>query len=49
MNQSVTQWVNSVAGSNAALDWITTIASQFGVPVLTLLLPCNGEAIASGI
>ena len=38
MDQSITQWVNSFAGSNYALDRIMIAASQFGVPLLILLV-----------
>ena len=38
MDQSITQWVNSFAGSNAILDWIMIVASEFGVPTLIIFV-----------
>jgi len=38
MDQSITQWVNSFAGSNAILDWTMIAASEFGVPALILFV-----------
>lgn len=38
MDQSITQWANSFAGSSSALDWIMIAASQFGVPLLILFV-----------
>lgn len=38
MDQSITQWANSFAGSNASVDWIMIAASEFGVPVLILFV-----------
>lgn len=38
MDQSITQWANSFAGSNAISDWIMIAASEFGVPVLILFV-----------
>lgn len=38
MDQSITQWANSFAGSNAILDRIMVAASQYGVPLLILFV-----------
>lgn len=38
MDQSITQWVNSFAGHSAILDWIMIVASEFGVPLLILVV-----------
>ena len=38
VDQSVTHWVNSFAGSNGILDWIMIAASQYGVPLLILIV-----------
>ncbi len=38
MDQSITQWVNSFAESNAVVDWTMIAASQMGVPLLILLV-----------
>jgi len=38
MDQSITQWANSFAGGNSVLDRIMIAASQFGVPLLILLV-----------
>ncbi len=38
MDQIITQWTNAPAGSHALVDWIMVGASQFGVPLLVLLV-----------
>ena len=38
MDQALTQWVNSVARSNALLDSVMIAASKFGVPLLVALV-----------
>jgi len=38
MDQSITQWINAPAGSHVLLDSIMIAASQFGVPLLVLLV-----------
>jgi len=38
MDQSITQWVNSFAGSNGILDRIMIVSSEFGVPTLIILV-----------
>ncbi|MHB8885983.1 MAG: phosphatase PAP2 family protein [Methylovirgula sp.] len=37
MDQAITHWINSFAGSNVALDSIMIMASLFGVPLLILV------------
>lgn len=38
MDQIVTEWINGPAGSNGLLDSIMTTATQYGVPLLVLLV-----------
>lgn len=38
MDQAVTRWVNSLAGSNVPLDLCMIAATRFGVPLLVLLV-----------
>jgi undecaprenyl-diphosphatase len=38
MDQTITQWINSPASSNVLLDSIMVMATQFGVPLLVLLV-----------
>src|SRR3977135_3901503 len=38
MDQALTQWINSVAGSNALLDSVMIVATQAGVPLLVVLV-----------
>jgi undecaprenyl-diphosphatase len=38
MDQAITQWINSVAGSNALLDFVMIAASKVGVPLLVALV-----------
>jgi undecaprenyl-diphosphatase len=38
MDQALTQWINRPAGGNGLLDALMTGASQFGVPLLVLLV-----------
>src|SRR5229473_3503222 len=38
MDQAITEWINSFAGSNAALDSIMIIATKVGVPLLVALV-----------
>jgi len=38
MDQAFTQWINSVAGSNALLDSVMIAASKVGVPPLVALV-----------
>jgi undecaprenyl-diphosphatase len=38
MDQAITQWINTPAGSNVLLDSIMVPATQFGVPLLVLLV-----------
>jgi len=38
MDQIITQWINSLAGSSLLLDSIMATATQFGVPLLVLLV-----------
>jgi undecaprenyl-diphosphatase len=38
MDQSITQWVNSFAGTNAIVDWTMVAASEIGVPFLILFV-----------
>lgn len=38
MDQAITHWINAPAGSNVLLDMAMTTATQFGVPVLVLLV-----------
>lgn len=38
VDQAITQWINAPAGGNVLLDSIMIAASQFGVPLLVLLV-----------
>jgi undecaprenyl-diphosphatase len=38
MDQAITHWINSLAGSNAALDLIMIMATNGGVPLLVALV-----------
>ena len=38
MDQIVTQWINGAAGNHPFLDMVMIAASQFGVPVLVLVV-----------
>jgi undecaprenyl-diphosphatase len=38
MDQTITGWINTPAGSDVLLDWIMVMATQFGVPLLVLLV-----------
>jgi undecaprenyl-diphosphatase len=38
MDQAITRWINAPAGSNVLLDSIMVMTTQFGVPVLVLLV-----------
>jgi undecaprenyl-diphosphatase len=38
MDQAITRWINAPAGSNLRLDSIMTAATQFGVPIIILLV-----------
>jgi undecaprenyl-diphosphatase len=38
MDQAVTRWVNGLAGSNVLLDAFAIAVTQFGVPLLVLLV-----------
>ncbi|HTI84980.1 MAG TPA: phosphatase PAP2 family protein [Alphaproteobacteria bacterium] len=38
MDLTITRWLNAPAGSNAALDLIMAAASNFGVPLLVLVV-----------
>ena len=38
MDDAVTQWINASAGSNAMLDTIMIALTQYGVPLLVLLV-----------
>lgn len=38
MDQAVTQWINSFAGSNALLDMVMVAATRAGVPLLVALV-----------
>src|ERR1700730_18399659 len=38
MDQVITQWINSVAGTNALLDSVMIAASKIGVPLLVALV-----------
>jgi hypothetical protein len=46
MDQAITQWINSLAGSNAPLDSIMIMATNVGVPLLVALVvaQCKFEA-----
>ncbi len=49
MDQVITHWVNSLAGSNGALDSFMILVSLFGVPLLRLSLRCcNGGSSVNG-
>ena len=37
MDQAITQWINTPAGSNVLLDSIMIAATQYGVPIVVLL------------
>ncbi len=36
MDQSITQWINDLAGGNAGLDHFMIAASQWGIPLIVL-------------
>ena len=38
MDQAITQWINSFAGSNVALDSIMIMATKVGLPLLVALV-----------
>lgn len=38
IDQAITQWINSLAGSNALLDAITIMVTNFGAPLLVALV-----------
>src|SRR6266852_5267415 len=38
MDQAITEWINSFAGSNAALDSIMIMATKVGLPLLVALV-----------
>jgi undecaprenyl-diphosphatase len=38
MDQSITRWLNAQAGNNLLLDWLIIAVTQFGVPLLVLLV-----------
>ena len=38
MDQAVTQWINSLAGSDALLDAVMITATNLGVPLLVALI-----------
>ena len=38
MDQAITQWINSLAGSNALFDFVTITITQAGVPLLVALV-----------
>src|ERR1700676_646032 len=38
MDQTITQWINAPASGNVLLDSIMVMATQFGVPLLVLLV-----------
>jgi undecaprenyl-diphosphatase len=38
MDQAITQWINSIVGSNALLDTVMIAANQVGVPLLVALV-----------
>jgi len=38
MDQTITQWINAPGGSNILLDSVMVMATQFGVPLLVLLV-----------
>lgn len=38
MDQEITRWINAPAGNSAALDMIMTTITQFGVPLLILVV-----------
>lgn len=38
MDEAITQWVNSLAGSNAALDSVMIAITKFGVPLLIAIV-----------
>ena len=38
MDQAITQWINSLAGSNVLLDSAMIVATNVGVPLLVALV-----------
>src|SRR5216684_8388609 len=38
MDHAITQWINSLAGSNALLDFVMIMATKAGVPLLVALV-----------
>src|SRR5260370_42251754 len=38
MDQTITQWINAPGGSNILLDSVMVMATQYGVPLLVLLV-----------
>ena len=38
MDQAITQWINSLAGSDALLDSVMSAATKAGVPLLVALV-----------
>jgi hypothetical protein len=36
MDQAITQWINSLAGSNVLLDSVMIMATKVGVPLLVV-------------
>ena len=38
MDQAVTRWLNALAGNNLVLDALIISVTQFGIPVLVLLV-----------
>jgi undecaprenyl-diphosphatase len=48
MDHATTQWINAWAGSSALLDMFMIAITQYGVPLLVLLVVVRGGARETG-
>jgi undecaprenyl-diphosphatase len=49
MDDAVTQWINASAGSSAMLDTFMVALTQYGVPLLVLLVNRRGVPTSIGM